>query len=704
MNQFNIFLDFYRIIAEMTEEEIVSAIGSPKYRNTVESVRRIFLEQGEKAANEEKKKLPSVTFSANYRGGRSNATLVKYLGYIVIDIDHLSKEELARILQTVRACSYTRIAFISPKGMGLKIIAHTQRPDGTLPDTIQEIEDFHNAAYNKVASFYSQLCQTEIDTSGQDVGRTCLLSYDPGIYFNRDATPFIVEQPPLFYKTQKKKKKTPGRKKQETDNNPVSEETALNYHSSHASLMVTLNYYHNKSEKYTEGNRNNYLHHLACKYNRHGIPEQEAAAFIKSLFTDLPAEETDSLIASAYAHTEEFNTNKLNSTQKRMLQIEQHISECYETRYNELLHIMEYRRRVSETEQPDPFRILDDRMENSIWMEMNELGYACNVKMIQNLIYSDFSSSYHPIREYFKELPEWDGTDYIRILADSVRTNHQSFWTECLERYLVGMCAAATQDDVVNHTVLLLCSEVQNIGKTTFINNLLPPELRTYLSTDLINPNSKDDLAKIAQSMLINLDEFEGMSGRDLNTFKDLVTRKVISIRLPYARRSQNFPHTASFAGTCNYQEILHDTTGNRRFLCFHADSIEFIKINYTQLYAQIKHLLNTPGYQYWFTQEDNNRIEKNNEDFIFHSPEEELVLTHIRKPERFEKVQYLTVSEIAELIRERTGYQYSIGAKIQIGKVMVKHNFESKKGRNGRRYAVFVIAPEQVKSNRLYE
>lgn len=703
MNQFNIFLDFYRIIAEMTEEEIVSAIGSPKYRNTVESVRRIFLEQGEKAANEEKKKLPSVTFSANYRGGRSNATLVKYLGYIVIDIDHLSKEELARILQTVRACSYTRIAFISPKGMGLKIIAHTQRPDGTLPDTIQEIEDFHNAAYNKVASFYSQLCQTEIDTSGQDVGRTCLLSYDPGIYFNRDATPFIVEQPPLFYKTQKKKK-TPGRKKQETDNNPVSEETALNYHSSHASLMVTLNYYHNKSEKYTEGNRNNYLHHLACKYNRHGIPDQEAAAFIKSLFTDLPAVETDSLIASAYAHTEEFNTNKLNSTQKRMLQIEQHISECYETRYNELLHIMEYRRKVSETEQPDPFRILDDRMENSIWMEMNELGYACNVKMIQNLIYSDFSSSYHPIREYFKELPEWDGTDYIRILADSVRTNHQSFWTECLERYLVGMCAAATQDDVVNHTVLLLCSEVQNIGKTTFINNLLPPELRTYLSTGLINPNSKDDLAKIAQSMLINLDEFEGISGRDLNTFKDLVTRKVISIRLPYARRSQNFPHTASFAGTCNYQEILHDTTGNRRFLCFHADSIEFIKINYTQLYAQIKHLLNTPGYQYWFTQEDNNRIEKNNEDFIFHSPEEELVLTHIRKPERFEKVQYLTVSEIAELIRERTGYQYSIGAKIQIGKVMVKHNFESKKGRNGRRYAVFVIAPEQVKSNRLYE
>ena len=705
MEHFTIFQDFYRVIAEMTEEEIVSAISNGTYRETVEDVRRIFAEQGEKAANEKKIELPEITFSANYRGGRSNATLVKYLGYIVIDIDHQEQETLARILALAKKCVHTRIAFISPKGMGLKIVVRVCRPDGTLPETIQEIEDFHHAAYHKIASFYAQLCGVEVDTSGQDVSRTCLFSYDPDIYFNPDATAVIVEQPPMFFKSQKKKKAS-GKKKKTTapDNNPLTEQVALNYHSSHASLMVTLNYYHNKSEKYVTGNRNNYLHCLACMYNRYGVPQEEAAAFIKSQFTDLPADEMDALIGSAYGHNEEFDTRKLNSTQKRILQIEQHIKENYDTRYNEVLHIMEYRRRKTDTEQPEPFHILDEMMENSIWMEMNELGYSCTVKTIQNLIYSDFSSTYHPIREYLDSLPEWDGTDYIGILANSVQTSHQKFWAECLERYLVGMCAAATQDDVVNHTVLLLCSEIQNIGKTTFINNLLPPELRAYLSTGLINPNNKDDLAKIAQAMLINLDEFEGMSGRELNIFKDLVTRKVISIRLPYARRSQNFPHTASFAGTCNYQEVLHDTTGNRRFLCFHVNSMEFIKINYAQLYAQIKYLLNKPGYQYWFTQSENSRIEENNEDFIFHSPQEELVLTHIRKPERFEKVHYLTVTEIAELIRERTGYQYSNGAKVQLGKVMSKHGFEFHKGKNGRRYTVFIIDTEQVKSNRLYE
>lgn len=705
MDHFTIFQDFYRVIAEMTEEEIVSAISNGTYRETVEDVRRIFAEQGEKAANEKKIELPEITFSANYRGGRSNATLVKYLGYIVVDIDHQTQEALARILALAKKCAHTRIAFISPKGMGLKIVVRVCRTDGTLPETIQEIEDFHHAAYHKIASFYAQLCGVEVDTSGQDVSRTCLFSYDPDIYFNPDATAVIVEQPPMFFKSQKKKRAS-GKKKKTTapDNNPLTEQVALNYHSSHASLMVTLNYYHNKSEKYVTGNRNNYLHCLACMYNRYGVPQEEAAAFIKSQFTDLPADEMDALIGSAYGHNEEFDTRKLNSTQKRMLQIEQHIKENYDTRYNEVLHIMEYRRRKTDTEQPEPFHILDEMMENSIWMEMNELGYSCTVKTIQNLIYSDFSITYHPIREYLDSLPEWDGTDYIGILANSVHTSHQKFWVECLERYLVGMCAAATQDDVVNHTVLLLCSEIQNIGKTTFINNLLPPELRAYLSTGLINPSNKDDLAKIAQAMLINLDEFEGMSGRELNIFKDLVTRKVISIRLPYARRSQNFPHTASFAGTCNYQEVLHDTTGNRRFLCFHVNSMEFIKINYAQLYAQIKYLLNKPGYQYWFTQSENSRIEENNEDFIFHSPEEELVLTHIRKPERFEKVHYLTVTEIAELIREQTGYQYSHGTKAQLGKVMSKHGFEFHKGKNGRRYTVFIIDTEQVKSNRLYE
>ena len=62
MEHFTIFQDFYRVIAEMTEEEIVSAISNGTYRETVEDVRRILAEQGEKAANEKKIELPEITF------------------------------------------------------------------------------------------------------------------------------------------------------------------------------------------------------------------------------------------------------------------------------------------------------------------------------------------------------------------------------------------------------------------------------------------------------------------------------------------------------------------------------------------------------------------------------------------------------------------------------------------------------------------
>lgn len=701
MKLYSVFESFHRITNEISETELVASIAGPTYRDKVGEVRHLFIEQGEDAANEKKKELPGVVFSANYRGGRQNVNIVEYFGDIVIDIDHLSEEELARILPLLRACVYSRIVFISPKGMGVKIVVHTCHPDGTLPRTIQEIEDFHHAAYNSLTNFYAKLCQVTIDTSGQDVGRVCLFSYDPNIYYNSDSKTFTVEQPPLNFKSGKKKR-IADKKKTAVNDIPLRPlEATAKPHSSYDSLMLILCYYHNKKEIYLQGNRNNYLFILACMFNHYGVPEGETTAFIKSQYTDFPADEADKLITSAYSHVEEFGTRKLNCTQKRMLQIELYISTNYETRYNEMLQMMEYRRKNTDTAHPEPFRVLDEMMENSLWAEINVLGYSCTVRTIQNLIYSDFSTIYHPIRSHMDSLPEWDGTDYIRILADSVQTTKQEFWRECLEHYLVGMCAAATQDDVVNHTVLLLCSEIQNIGKTTFINNLLPPELRNYLTTGLINPANKDDLAKVAQSMLINLDEFEGMSGRDLNMFKDLVTRKVISFRMPYARRSQNFPHTASFAGTCNFQEVLYDTTGTRRFLCFHVNSIEFITINYPQLYAQVKHLLQKPGYRYWFTQADNRRIEENNEDFIFHTPEEELLLTHIRKPERFDQVLYLTVSEIAELIRERTGYQFTIGTKIQLGKVMVKHNFKSKKGNNGRQYEVYIIDTEKVRSNR---
>lgn len=688
-------------VGEVTDEEVVNIIRyDEKLAHMTLDIRQHLTANDIATADFIKGELPSVTFSARFTGGRRYDKLTGYNGEIVIDLDKKTPEELARISAVVTGSPFTHISFTSPKGNGYKLTVQTSLPDGTLPQSPEEVRNYHAHAYDQVAALYEELCQTDIDESGKDMTRICYLPHDENVYLNPAPQLLIVDlNRPL------REKKTPGRKKAAVTAESTASRLKPSDHicytqSESRSLLSLLLYYHDHKNKYEEGNRNNYLFRLVCTYNAYGIPKGEAIPFLHLNFTDLPPEEIDSLTDSAYQHTDEYNTRKLTTPQWNFLRTGQYINSHYETRYNQMKHRMECRKKGE-----DDFVMLDDMVSNSIWMELNEAGYSCSVKNMENLIYSDFSFSYHPIREYLNRLPQWDGIDHIGLLAGSVHTipAQTEFWLKGFRHFLVGMVAAATREEVVNHLCLLLCSK-QNLGKTTFINNILPRELRTdYLSTGIISAGNKDDLSRMSEYMLINFDEFEGMTGHELSLLKDLITRKFISIRLPYARHTQNLPHWASFAGTCNYPQVLYDPTGNRRFLCYEIEKIDRLDIDYPQLYAQIKHLLDS-GYRYWFEAYENDEIELNNKPFLFQTPEEEMVLTHFRKPERFESFKYMTVSEMAEEIRNRTGYQYNHAGKILIGKILTKYGFQYVTSKNMRRYEVILLEAESVRNNQLYQ
>ncbi|MCG4739584.1 primase C-terminal domain-containing protein, partial [Bacteroides intestinalis] len=518
-------------VGEVTDEEVVNIIRhDEKLAHMTLDIRQHLTANDIATADFIKGELPSVTFSARFIGGRRYDKLIEYNGEIPIDLDKKTPEELARISAAVTRSPFTHISFTSPKGNGYKLTVQTSLPDGTLPQSPEEVRNYHAHAYDQVAALYEELCQTDIDESGKDMTRICYLPHDENAYLNPAPQFLIVD---LNRPLREKKKKTPGRKKAAaatTDTTRCKKPSDnISYPQSESrSLLALLLYYHDHKNKYEEGNRNNYLFRLTCTYNAYGIPKEEVAPFLRLNFTDMPPEEIDSLTDSAYQHTDEFNTRKLRTSQWNFLRIGQYINSHYETRYNQMKHRMECRKKGE-----DDFVMLDDMVSNSIWMELNEAGYPCSVKNMENLIYSDFSFSYHPIREYMNHLPPWDGIDHIGCLAESVHTipAQREFWLKGFRNFLVGMVAAATQEEVVNHLCLLLCSK-QNLGKTTFINNILPRELRTdYLSTGIISAGNKDDLSRMSEYMLINFDEFEGMTGHELSLLKDLITRKFISIR-----------------------------------------------------------------------------------------------------------------------------------------------------------------------------
>ena len=172
------------------------------------------------------------------------------------------------------------------------------------------------------------------------------------------------------------------------------------------------------------------------------------------------------------------------------------------------------------------------------------------------------------------------------------------------------------KDEVVNQQVLVLIGR-QGIFKTTWLEHLLPPELRAYgckmaNSTQL----NKDERLRIAEYGLIALDEIDAMGAKELNVIKSVITASDISERAAYGYTKERRMRLASFCASGNKQEFLTDITGNRRWLPFLVESIInpfFITLPYEQIYAQAKWLIDK-GFQYWFDLDDIETLEQHNE------------------------------------------------------------------------------------------
>ncbi|CAN0602552.1 unnamed protein product, partial [Ectocarpus sp. 12 AP-2014] len=217
------------------------------------------------------------------------------------------------------------------------------------------------------------------------------------------------------------------------------------------------------------------------------------------------------------------------------------------------------------------------------------------------ILNSDYTSIFHPLRDFVKDLPKWDGkTDYIGELTSKMNTDDNDFFKDAFKRWFVAMVACGLHDDIVNQTAIIFSGE-QGIGKSTFIRNLLPEQLRKYCYSGIINPNSKDTLIQLSECLIIDMDELSNLTKKGNNEVKELITKARIKIRRPYARIDENLPRRASFVGSVNDEEFLTDTTGNRRYLCFKVSDIDYSEnLNYKGLYAQAIDLYNQ-GFKYYF-------------------------------------------------------------------------------------------------------
>ena len=320
---------------------------------------------------------------------------------------------------------------------------------------------------------------------------------------------------------------------------------------------------------------------------------------------------------------------------------------------------------------------LQIRDANNHWREMtkqeiNSAVCACaqeykiNVtnREIITVLQSNLVPSVHPLREYVCACKDYvpEEPDWIDLVAQKVRVlpsgdeakgdeaKGERLWRVCFKKWFVGMVASWMYDDVVNHQVLVLIGK-QGIFKTTWLEHLIPPALRAYCcklaNTTQIN---KDDRLRLAEFGLINLDELDSMSSRELNTMKSIITATDVNERVAYGYTKERKIRLASFCASSNRREFLTDITGNRRWLPFEVESIEnpFQSIlPYERMYAQARYLVEY-GSNYWFDLDDIATLEKHNESFRAQESEEQLLPILFDVPAEG-RGEFMTTAQISE-------------------------------------------------------
>ncbi len=199
----------------------------------------------------------------------------------------------------------------------------------------------------------------------------------------------------------------------------------------------------------------------------------------------------------------------------------------YDLQYNEVTHRVELK-------QEGAFSPLSDYQLNSIYRHLSQKGANLSIQKLRHLLESDFTPRFHPFRSYFESLPETaSDRDPILELAGTVTTTNQPYWQWSLKKWLVAAVACAINPEVVNHQVLVFMGG-QGIGKTWWLEKLLPKQLANYIYSGVLDPSSKDSLVHLAECFLLNLDELDALSRKKEAELKEIITKKTLRYRVAY--------------------------------------------------------------------------------------------------------------------------------------------------------------------------
>lgn len=674
-------------------------------------------------ADNTKLMMPGITASALMDGqGKQVANILKPTYWLAVDIDKIPEEKMQEVITKADKDPYVMARYVTASGHGLRILAR-YKPFDDPEVTAVELFD---VVVRKAMDYFSILLGVPADEKCCDITRMCGLAHDPTAYFCWNSKPFELESKDIkrlyFKKSMAEKYERRSSRRRKPSQKMVSLAKRIpTIDEAAASIEKLLETW---GKAFEPSRHNDYVYNFGLTCLKYDIDQKEATDYADQHFS-AQYPKTVSVMNQAYKHQEQRGTwqfmRKGESYGKKpsMKMLKQWLSMRYEFHRNEVTGYYEVCSRDVLKGKFHHWTRMDDNIENSLWIEMEEDGLQTQLPRLHSLINSDFSEKYNPLLDYLTALPTWDGkTDYIQMLADRIHiantdgAHHtQEDFRYFFKKWFVAMVVTWVTDTVVGQTILIFVGK-GGLFKTTFFDKLLPKILHDYfINESTASYTDKDFMEAMASKALMCLDEFETAFGKNLSAFKSCVTKLFFSIRRPYDKYRTELPHRAAMCGTSNSVQIISEEE-NRRYSPWLIESIDSPidhPIDYQHVYAQAVALgkevmerqrKHEDGWVFWLTTEDIEVMREHNKMFMISNYMEDQILRYYRVPGKDVEARYIKFRYSSEIL-ERIGGCPALSRYIyqqNLASTLLRLGFERKRRSKGMGW--FVIEKEVGEMN----
>ncbi len=384
------------------------------------------------------------------------------------------------------------------------------------------------------------------------------------------------------------------------------------------------------------------------------------------------------------------NGEATNAALETTLAVELFLNENYAFRRNELNGKVEFMNKPSDEAESKKlsektWRPLTQEVLNSI-IRRAKKEQVCEKGSpkteIMEYVYSEDVPVHNPIGDYLKQLPKWDGQNHIGRLfcrLPGITSEQQGY----LSTWLRSTVAHWLQMDTLhgNECVPTLIG-AQGCGKTTFFHRLLPPELRQYYLDHLNLSNKFDKEMALTNNLLVNLDELDAIRPSQHAALKQTLSKNKVNGRPIYGASQEDRIRYASFVATTNNPHPLTDATGSRRYICVTIPNGQYIdntgEIDYQQLYSQLVYELTVAKTPYWFSNDEVERIQQLNQNYVEQKDIAEMVEICFRKPKEGETPKLMnTKMLLSHIQKEYPTVEINHGNKVRVGVAMTNLGYD---------------------------